>query len=944
MKAYQLYAKGAKRGKTMQDRKRLYLSNFSILNVEPGNSLTIEFDNRLSEAAFQTILSLAKQWYIKNVSLKPATPDDRHVLDYINTAINEQFLFTAEDFEFQLDISHRTSDLLDQFWQNELFKGGNILMPFIIHTANYEICHQAWGKDLVRFNDFTPEVYREISVKSGHINFRLPHAIHVVALFAAPAYERKTKLSDLQDITTYLNRSRGFLHAPWTMSKKIDLYVVRLIDGWFDSRVHFAINYASSDFLSRFFEYMESRYSEYLSRANEIKVSLPPFESTADCIPASPGLRHLFGEGETTDFWKQLLSLWHYFPDSKKNAKFRILNYQKRSMNQLLDIELSRRRNAGKKRIHLVIDGNTSPQNKDLQLNAGSTCIQLDYKDATYSTPGDFYDNEMKFRLAVSRFHLANGPKPVFSWSSMLNLKNSFQDKLGVMHWLMANGVSYFNLNISFSDLQTENSMLENIPTADPAYHGYPVWYAYLNQMAHYLRSGTHRADILVLDTEESAWCGEVTDIVRIAEQLAGAGLDFDVIDYSLFCDKNSCRIDGPLIRISDESYSFLILPGVEKIPLEVLEKIHAFFESGGTVICIGRLPQGACEPVHDRAVNLLTNEIWFQKTDIGSTKFKTSDEGGRGYYQTHTEKLVDVLLFNTDKIKVFLDKWPNRVYSLVRELPTAFYIYLFNAHNRQSYEGTLYSRYKGKPFYWDFEKINPEPLWNWKIKDHLMHIPLSLDPQQSVLFLLKKASLKAEPQIIDTNFYRIETIETGPEETIVNGLVEKNGEYKVALQLHSKTFHRSVEIEDHVPALKISDENWQIEYGGNTITGNLGDLNLAHPFFSGSAVYRKVIVLPEEYFNNYKLILHLGKVRGYATVTINQKEIKDLIFAPFTTDVTEFLRPGENRMQFELRNNLSNRLAKMPGALARGYLVREFGLFGPVRIIPQKRIGILFS
>ena len=84
---------------------------------------------------------------------------------------------------------------------------------------------------------------------------------------------------------------------------------------------------------------------------------------------------------------------------------------------------------------------------------------------------------------------------------------------------------------------------------------------------------------------------------------------------------------------------------------------------------------------------------------------------------------------------------------------------------------------------------------------------------------------------------------------------------------------------------------------------------NPAARSFSGSATYNTEFNLnalsPER-----RVLLDLGQVANLAEITVNGKPAASLWAAPFRTEITQFLKPGTNRIAITVTNTWRNRLA----------------------------------
>lgn len=88
--------------------------------------------------------------------------------------------------------------------------------------------------------------------------------------------------------------------------------------------------------------------------------------------------------------------------------------------------------------------------------------------------------------------------------------------------------------------------------------------------------------------------------------------------------------------------------------------------------------------------------------------------------------------------------------------------------------------------------------------------------------------------------------------------------------------------------------------------------------YFSGAATYEKTLVVPKAWLRRKtRLILDLGDVREFATVTLNGKALPVLWKPPFSVDITDQARPGANQLSVRVVNFWANRMIGdlQPGA-----------------------------
>lgn len=116
--------------------------------------------------------------------------------------------------------------------------------------------------------------------------------------------------------------------------------------------------------------------------------------------------------------------------------------------------------------------------------------------------------------------------------------------------------------------------------------------------------------------------------------------------------------------------------------------------------------------------------------------------------------------------------------------------------------------------------------------------------------------------------------------------------------------------------------EDWTVSFPAESKI--LGDIRLAtlmslhkHPdfnvcHFSGTATYKKRFVLTDDEINSLqskRVQLNLGRVENMAEVTLNGKALGLVWKAPYSTDITNLLKTGENLLTIETTNLYPNRM-----------------------------------
>jgi len=161
-------------------------------------------------------------------------------------------------------------------------------------------------------------------------------------------------------------------------------------------------------------------------------------------------------------------------------------------------------------------------------------------------------------------------------------------------------------------------------------------------------------------------------------------------------------------------------------------------------------------------------------------------------------------------------------------------------------------------------------------------------------------------------------------------------------------------EIED----LMTLEGSWEVEF--ETTLGGPGEVRFDQlydwsgsedqgiRYYSGIARYSKGLSLPEMPEAGETCYLNLGEIHEMAGVKLNGVDLGVVWCAPWQLDITEALKPGENRLKIEVANLWPNRLigdAALPEDERLTWTIEGHpytandklfpsGLIGPVRIV----------
>jgi len=155
----------------------------------------------------------------------------------------------------------------------------------------------------------------------------------------------------------------------------------------------------------------------------------------------------------------------------------------------------------------------------------------------------------------------------------------------------------------------------------NPQWPYFPAYQAAANRMTMLMRGGRHVAPAIVLDTTESHWItrgtdlrsqhGAADDLWKSCAAMSHAHIDCDLIPYYVFSDSARTTFDKDRVQIAKEDYRAVVLPGVNFIPAAVVERLRVFYDAGGVVVAIGRVPAASCNGQEDDRVRAAVAAIW---------------------------------------------------------------------------------------------------------------------------------------------------------------------------------------------------------------------------------------------------------------------------------------------------------------------------------------------
>lgn len=138
----------------------------------------------------------------------------------------------------------------------------------------------------------------------------------------------------------------------------------------------------------------------------------------------------------------------------------------------------------------------------------------------------------------------------------------------------------------------------------NPWWHVMPDLTAYLQRVSFMLRQGEPVTDVALYAPTHDAWAslraGRVSLSEAISERIGRdlipgmleAGYNFDLVDDVAI--NELAKVDKGRLIFGQHWFHIVVLPGVERIPVETMRQLHKFARSGGVVVATRRLPARA--------------------------------------------------------------------------------------------------------------------------------------------------------------------------------------------------------------------------------------------------------------------------------------------------------------------------------------------------------------
>jgi hypothetical protein len=224
---------------------------------------------------------------------------------------------------------------------------------------------------------------------------------------------------------------------------------------------------------------------------------------------------------------------------------------------------------------------------------------------------------------------------------------------------------------------------------------------------------------------------------------------DHNLLTYSIFDSNATLNPSSKQIELYNSKYKILIMPPVEIIPYEVLNKVKEFYDMGGIVIGWQRVPtKSARFDKNDSEIQRLSNSLWTSINPKASFQpLNTNKNGGKTYFIASTDENS----ITGDLRKILANSAIKSDFEVVRgefedwthynhRVRMGMDVFMVWNGNFETKEFTARITATGVPEIWNPTTKEITPASYKRVSTNKVDIKFSLKPEESVLVVFKIA------------------------------------------------------------------------------------------------------------------------------------------------------------------------------------------------------------
>jgi hypothetical protein len=378
-------------------------------------------------------------------------------------------------------------------------------------------------------------------------------------------------------------------------------------------------------------------------------------------------------------------------------------------------------------------------------------------------------------------------------------------------------------------------------------------------------------------------------------------GYDYDYVNTDILLHRTSVGADGS-VRVAGSgampdgmSYRVLVLPPTKEMTPEVLRKVHELVAAGATVV--GERPVSSPSLLHypdaDAEVRTLAMDVW------GDMDGVTDNQHGYGKGTVYSGLALDEVLSRLKDAPDFASSGP------LEDAPVWVH--------RKTKDADIYfvANQADGPVHLDARfRVAGKVAQIWRPMDGEVS---SGAAGEAAIAQLEDRSGNRQPGI-QPAAYRSQPGFT----TVVLDLAERESVFVVFRNAGGVPQAARATTETKLATLT---GPWEVSFPAGLgappsvrmekLVSWTENTDVGVKYFSGTATYTKQVEAPQGWFKpGAKIYLDLGKVRDLAEVLVNGKTEGMVWAPPYRVDVTGALKAGSNKLEIQVTNEWTNRLA----------------------------------
>ena len=331
----------------------------------------------------------------------------------------------------------------------------------------------------------------------------------------------------------------------------------------------------------------------------------------------------------------------------------------------------------------------------------------------------------------------------------------------------------------------------------------------YVKRLSYILSQGKHRADVALLyplTTMHANWVagrlsGPLThddlwpafepaanrsaqSLMKLAKSIYHHGIDLDFInDESI----EQATVQDNKLKVAGLEFRAIVLPPLTTIRTATLEKVKTFYDSGGTVVAFGQLPDASAEQGRgDPQVRSLVRHIFGigAGRPVAQVTRNHSQKGGVAVFVPKEENQVPAALSQAITRDVVASE--EKVFHTHQKVGDLDVYFLFNAkpeRRRLSFRFRL----NGEPEIWDAFTGSVYPVHRFKREADTTQVELEMEPYAGVVLVFTPHT--SRPAVVADNLSRLLEVELGEGQVRIGGIYEHGGRKEARVTYGDKRY-----------------------------------------------------------------------------------------------------------------------------------------------------------